>query len=28
LRWVFWDRVLQTLCPCWLWTTIPLISAS
>jgi hypothetical protein len=24
----FWDRVLQTICPGWLWTIIFLISAS
>jgi hypothetical protein len=24
----FWDRVLQTICPGWLWTMILLISAS
>jgi hypothetical protein len=24
----FWDRVLQTICPDWLWTSILLISAS
>jgi hypothetical protein len=24
----FWDRVLQTICPGWLWATILLVSAS
>jgi hypothetical protein len=25
---IFWDRILQTICPGWLWTSILLISAS
>jgi hypothetical protein len=28
LWWVFWDRVLPTICPGWLQTSILLISAS
>jgi hypothetical protein len=28
LWWFFWDRVLQTICPGWLQTSIPLTSAS
>jgi hypothetical protein len=26
--WDFWDRVLTTICPGWLWIAILLVSAS
>jgi hypothetical protein len=28
LHWYFWDRLSQTICMGWLWTTVLLISAS